>query len=380
MIDETILDKICPVPDEDEEMENIRQELEDEGFKINNFNKGGIFYIIIRIFVTIYIELKNLARSVVNNLFVAHAEEEWLEIKGADFGKIRNEAVKARGYITIYRSDYSNALQVTKGHMFKTKPDLNGNELKYYAVDTTVINAGEEVGKILVEAENSGTRYNVSTGMISISMIHLDGVERVSNEAGWLQKEGADIEDIERFRQRVEESWSEVAELTTEDKLMNVARGVSGVLDVKIDAQHPRGQGTTDIIITGTGGEATEELLKAVEEETRYLKGNYDDFLYKSSEVVIQDISLTLYIAKGEAKDGIKEQAESVISNMMQLSNRTELNCLYMDDIRYMLKKEIASYKKVMFNSPEEDIELENHKVVMLGTLSVDVVNVGGEQ
>lgn len=380
MIDETILDKICPVPDEDEEMENIRQELEDEGFKINNFNKGGIFYIIIRIFVTIYIELKNLARSVVNNLFVAHAEEEWLEIKGADFGKTRNEAVKARGYITIYRSDYSNALQVTKGHMFKTKPDLNGNELKYYAVDTTVINAGEEVGKILVEAENSGTRYNVSTGMISISMIHLDGVERVSNEAGWLQKEGADIEDIERFRQRVEESWSEVAELTTEDKLMNVARGVSGVLDVKIDAQHPRGQGTTDIIITGTGGEATEELLKTVEEETRYLKGNYDDFLYKSSEVVIQDISLTLYIAKGEAKDGIKEQAESVISNMMQLSNRTELNCLYMDDIRYMLKKEIESYKRVMFNSPEEDIELENHKVVMLGTLSVDVVNVGGEQ
>lgn len=380
MIDKTILDKICPVPDEDEEMENIRQELEDEGFKINSFKKGGIFYIIIRIFVTIYIELKNLSRTIINNLFVAHAEEEWLEIKGADFGKTRNEAVKARGYITIYRSDYSNALQVMKGHMFKTKPDVNGNELKYYAVETTVINAGEETGKILVEAENSGTGYNVSAGMINISMIHLDGVDSVSNEKGWLQKEGSDIEDIERFRQRVEESWSEVAELTTEDKLMNVARGVSGVLDVKIDAQHPRGQGTTDIIITGTGGEATEELLKAVEEETRYLKGNYDDFLYKSSEVFIQDIRLTLYIAKDEAIDGIKEQAENVISTMMQLSNRTELNCLYMDDIRYMLKKEINSYKRVIFDTPVEDIELENNKVVMLGTLSVNVVNVGGEQ
>lgn len=380
MIDKTILDKICPVPDEDEEMENIRQELEDEGFKINSFKKGGIFYIIIRIFVTIYIELKNLSRTIINNLFVAHAEEEWLEIKGADFGKARNEAVKARGYITIYRSDYSNALQVMKGHMFKTKPDVNGNELKYYAVETTVINVGEETGKILVEAENSGTGYNVSSGMINISMIHLDGVDSVSNEKGWLQKEGADIEDIERFRQRVEESWSEVAELTTEDKLMNVARGVSGVLDVKIDAQHPRGQGTTDIIITGTGGEATEELLKAVEEETRYLKGNYDDFLYKSSEVFIQDIRLTLYIAKDEARDGIKEQAENVISTMMQLSNRTELNCLYMDDIRYMLKKEINSYKRVIFDTPVEDFELENNKVVMLGTLSVNVVNVGGEQ
>ena len=81
MISEEILDKVCPVPDEDEEMERIRNELEDEGFIINNFNKGGIFYLIIRIFVTIYIEIKTLARTVINNLFIKHADEDWLEIK-----------------------------------------------------------------------------------------------------------------------------------------------------------------------------------------------------------------------------------------------------------------------------------------------------------
>ena len=44
---------------------------------------------------------------------------------------------------------------------------------------------------------------------------------------------------------------SELAELTIEDKLKNAARKVEGVIDVSIDAQHPRGQGTTDIIVTG---------------------------------------------------------------------------------------------------------------------------------
>lgn len=378
MISEEILEKVCPVPDEEEEMESIRDELEEEGFIINNFNKGGIFYLIVRIFVTIYIELKTLGQTIINNLFVMHADEDWLEIKAPDFGKARKEAVKAQGYITIYRSDYENALQITKGHMFKTLPDVNGVELKYYVLETTVIGAGEASGKVLVEAEASGTGYNLSAGKITVSMIYLDGVESVTNEEGWLYLEGADIEDIEDFRERIGESWSELSELTTESKLKNVAKKVSGVLDVQIDAQHPRGQGTTDIIITGTGGEATEELLKRVEEATSYLKGNYDDFLYKSSEVIHQDIILTIYIAKDAATEGVKETAEGILETAMQLGSRDELNCLYMDDLRYKLMKGIADYKRAVFAEPLSDIELDKGKILMLGSLEVTVRNVGG--
>lgn len=378
MISEEILDKVCPVPDEEEEMERIRNELENEGFIINNFNKGGIFYLIIRIFVTIYIEIKTLARTVINNLFIKHADEDWLEIKAPDFGKARKEAVKAQGYITVYRNEYQNALQITKGHMFKTLPDVNGKELKYYVLETTVIGAGEESGRVLVEAEESGTSYNLPSGKITISMIHLDGVEAVSNEEGWLHLEGSDIEDIEDFRERIGESWSELAELTTEDKLKNVARKVSGVLNVEVDAQHPRGQGTTDIIITGTGGEATKELLQRVEAATSYLKGNYDDFLYKSSTVIRQDVTLAIYISKEASIEGVKETAEHIIEDVLQLGKREELNCLYMDDVRYALKKGIADCKRVEFSKPAADIEEEKDVVVMLGSLEVEVLNVGG--
>lgn len=378
MISEEILDKVCPVPDEDEEMERIRNELEDEGFIINNFNKGGIFYLIIRIFVTIYIEIKTLARTVINNLFIKHADEDWLEIKAPDFGKARKEAVKAQGYITVYRNEYQNALQITKGHMFKTLPDVNGKELKYYVLETTVIGAGEESGRVLVEAEESGTSYNLPSGKITISMIHLDGVEAVSNEEGWLHLEGSDIEDIEDFRERIGESWSELAELTTEDKLKNVARKVSGVLNVEVDAQHPSGQGTTDIIITGTGGEATKELLQRVEAATSYLKGNYDDFLYKSSTVIRQDVTLAIYISKEASVEGVKATAEHIIEDVLQLGKREELNCLYMDDVRYALKKGIADCKRVEFSKPVADIEEEKDVVVMLGSLEVEVLNVGG--
>ena len=375
MIDEEILDKVCPIPDEDETMEEIKGKLGEEGFIINNFNKGGIFYIIIRIFVLIYIDIKRLARSIINNLFIKHAEGDWLEIKVADVGKKRKEEIKTRGYVTLYRDDYQNALQITKGHMFKTLPDVNGKELKFYVLDTTVIGAGEKSGKVLVEAESPGTGYNVSTGKITVSMIHLDGVVSVSNEEGWLYEEGADIEDLEDLRTRAEDAWSELAERTTEEKLINVSKKVSGVLDVRVDAQHPRGQGTTDIIITSTSGEATQELLKKVENATTYLKGNYDAFLYKSSTIVNVDIKLTLYIAKDASTDGVQQTAEKTIEKFMQLSSREELNCLYMDDIRYALKSDIETYKRAEISSPDGDIELDKGKVIMLGGIEVIVKN-----
>ena len=53
MISEDLLDKICRVPDENEEMEKIRDELIKEDFIITDLKKGGVFHTIIRIFVKI---------------------------------------------------------------------------------------------------------------------------------------------------------------------------------------------------------------------------------------------------------------------------------------------------------------------------------------
>ena len=378
MISEDLLDKICRVPDENEEMEKIRDELIKEDFIITDLKKGGIFHTIIRIFVKIYIELKTKSRKQINNFFVLHADEDWLELKAADFGKKRKQAVKARGYITIERRDYLEALQILKGHMFKTLPDGSGNEKKYYVLETTIIEAGKSEGRVLVEAEEGGTAYNVPNGRITVSLIHLDGVEKVSNKEGWLQLEGADIEDIEAFRKRVGESWSELAELTIEDKLKNAARKVEGVIDVSIDAQHPRGQGTTDIIVTGANGTATPELLRKVEAAVSYLKGNYDDFLCKSVTVVNQDISLTVYISKGVSLAGMKEKAEGIIRKLMELSRRKEPESLYLDDIRLALKDGLSEYKRTEFTNPVKDVELPKGQIIMLRNLTVTVSNVKG--
>ena len=375
MIDEVIMDKIIHIPDAGEEMEKIQTELKEEGFPVTSFKKGGVFYHLTRILISIYIDLKGLARTILNSCFIKHAEGDWLKVKAADFSKQQKEAKKTKGYITIYRNEYANAMQVTKGHCFKTEPDLDGIELKFYCCEKTVIDAGAAVGKVLVEAEEAGTAYNVAQGKINISMIHLEGVDHVINEEGWIFEEGAEEEDLEDLRDRCMSSFAELATRTIEEKLRNGARSVPGVLDARIDAQHPRGQGTVDVIITGTAGEASPELLRQVSVAIEPLKGNYEDYLVRSSVIVRQDFELVIHLAEDVSTDGVDEKAAHLIDDLMKLT-RDELNVLYKDSIVNKLGTNIENYRKTDIIQPAEDIILDRDKVIMAGEISISVKNV----
>lgn len=375
MIDESTLDKIIPIPTEEEAMAEIRKQLDKEGFPVNNYNKGGVMYGFLRMVVVCYIQLLKLARLIVNQCFIRHATGDWCDIKAADYGKVRKEAQKTQGYLTVTRENYSNAVAISKGHGFKTLPDTNGYEKKYYCMETAVIPAGQRIGKVLIEAEKTGGDYNVQPGKIIVSMIYIDGSATVTNEEDWLYREASDSETDVELNTRCLNSYSELAARTTAAKLKSVAEEVDGVINVTIHDQHPRGQGTTDIIVTGAAGEATEELLKAVEDHTVWLKGNYDDYLFKSSAVVRQDISIAIFLAENASIEGVKTLAEEKITEHINV-NRRELNVLYLDDIRYILKSYIPEYRTSRITEPAKDIEQETGVVILPGTISISVENV----
>lgn len=228
---------------------------------------------------------------------------------------------------------------------------------------------------MLVEAAEAGTIYNLPPDKITISMIHLEGVESVVNDNGWIFEEGAEEESLEELRDRCMSSYSELATRTIEEKLRNEARSVPGVLDVRIDAQHPRGQGTVDVIVTGTAGEASPELIRQVSAAIEPLKGNYEDYLVRSSVVVRQDFELVIYIAEDISTIGVKEKAEGLIRELMGLK-REELNVLYRDSIIQILSSNIEKYKKTDILQPSEDIILAEDKVIMAGNVTVTVKNV----
>lgn len=368
-----LLDKIIPVPDEDDLEEEIKIDLASEGFKINNFQSGGVFKTIIRIFIKIYVELLKLARNVLKNSTLDGAENEWLDLKAADYTKVRKLAEKTQGNLTLSRLAAGEQITIPKGYVFKTAPDSAGLELNYINQEDKVMLSTETSIEILVEAEAPGSIYNVPSGQITKSLIHIEGVETITNNVDWITKEGSDEESDESLRQRTKNSWAELAVTPIRDKYKNIAEGITGVLVAEVDDQHPRGQGTIDISIISPTGQATEALIQQVTEACEAIKGPYDNLLVKSAVAVITDISVNLVISSIASDDGLIDKATSSISNLFTSKRLNAPNELYISELIYVLKKDISILKNVQVLSPVADVILPKGQIVTQGVVTVTI-------
>lgn len=374
MIDKDTLDAILPLPEIEERRDELITEFKEEGFVVTNFHSGGIFYTLLMILLRIEREFKSFLRYFLNNAFVSHASGTWLDLKVPDYSKKRKKAQKARGLVTVSRMNVEgDAVKIEKGHVFKTKKDINGEELRFFALETTILQQGARAVDVPVEAEIEGSRYNVPEGQITRSLTLLNGIDEISNGADWITREGSDTEDDDGLRTRTLRSWSELAARPIEDTFINVAEGVPGVLFAQADCQHPRGQGTVDVIVTGTAGEATKGLLDAVREAVDKIAGPYDNILVKSSIVVPQDIEVTVTTADGSDDDEIEGKVASILTELLAVRKGRKFYELTRSDINHAIRSGYAASTNVGISTPAQDIKLDKDKVIILGAVTVTV-------
>lgn len=373
MIDEEILNTVIPVPDLMKLEEETIAKLKREGFVVTNFHSGGVFYTILMIVLRIKIELLQLARTVLSNMFVTHASGPWLDLKAADYSKKRKKAQKTQGFVTVTRLDAGGeAVKIPKGHVFKTTRDINGDELRFFSSCAATLQKGAASVDVPVEAETEGIRYNVPEGQITRSLTYLGDVT-VSNRADWISREGSDTEDDESVRTRTLRSWAELAQRAIEDSFINAAESVPGVLFAQADCQHPRGQGTVDVIVTGTAGEATEGLLEAVRVEVDKISGPYDDVLVKSSVTVTQDITVTVTTADPAEDETIRLSVQAILIGLLAARKGRKLYELNISDINHAIRSGYGSATNVQITTPSQDVRLEKDKVITLGTVTVTI-------
>ena len=374
MIEDKVLDQILPVPEREEIMNELREELENEGFAITNLFTGGVFYTLMMIVIQIRIELLQLLRKVLNNNFVQHAEDGWLELKVADFSKKRKQPVKTRGFVTLKRSAQGKAIRIAKGDVFKTQPDMLGEELRYIVMENSIMPATALSHRVPIEAEKAGSVYNVPVGQIQKSLTHIEGIDEITNESDWITQEGSDLEDIESLRERTLNSWAELSTLPIAAKYKNVSEAIPGVLFVRVDDLHPRGQGTIDIIVTGTAGTPSASLLEKVQEAVDAIKGPDDNVLVKASDTVTQNIAVTIWIPVDASDEGIENRATATLTELLRIKKGRNLNELNHADIIYAIRRDIAISRNVKVTEPAQDVMLDNNKVIVLGEVQITLM------
>lgn len=374
MIDNDILDQIFPVQDLDEMKKEQVSRLQQNGFTITNFNSGGIFNTILMIILQARMELTQMLRSMLNTLYVRHADEEWLGLLAADFSKTRKSAVKTKGNLTLRRREGAGAvIIIPAGTVFKTDVDINGEELRFFSTRKVVIPKEEASAEVPVEAEMEGSRYNIPPLQITRCLQNLEGIQSISNEKGWITTEGSDIEEWESLRDRTLGAWDLLATMPTAAKYKNICESIDGVMHVNVNQLHPRGQGTVDIIVTSTAGEAAPELMAKVQEAAEQIKAPDDDVLVKSAVTVYQDLILQVILPKLVSDEGIDERVRGVIARYFRISNDRNLNEFIHYDLLYAIKNSIPLIKNVKILSPEEDVILDADKVIICGTIDITI-------
>lgn len=145
------------------------------------------------------------------------------------------------------------------------------------------------------------------------------------------------------------------------------------MLFAQADCLHPRGQGTVDVIVTGTAGEATESLLNDVRKAVAQIAGPYDNILVKSSVTVPQDIAVTVTVSNAPDNSQIENRVRSILTGLLAVRKGRRLHELTCSDINLAIRSGCDTVTNAVVTVPDADVRLSRDKVIISGVISVTV-------
>ncbi|PKN23179.1 MAG: baseplate assembly protein, partial [Deltaproteobacteria bacterium HGW-Deltaproteobacteria-21] len=231
-----------------------------------------------------------------------------------------------------------------------------------------------------VQAEDYGAAANVTAGMINEIATIVPGVDSVENRADWLISEGSDKEDDAALFERYVLAWQE-KNGCTKHAYEAWARSVVGVASVKIVDQHPRGQGTVDVVITGAAGAPTQLLIDAVDAVVQAKAPINDDALVKGPELVAVDIVGELEIVSGDPPAILAEAEQrlrglfyggAAVKGIVPMRVGQDIP---LDLLRWaVLGVTAGRVKRTTWTSPAEDVGVSDDGLTVLNSISLSYV------
>ena len=264
-----------------------------------NLNKG-----VVRGLLELYCwgiwQLYRLLEAILLQAFPRYATGDWQDVHSEQIGNDRLSATKTAGTVDFLRNPSNNGnVRIPAGRIVRTKPDGLGNVYRYVTLIDAVLPQGADSIAVPCVAEEYGALSNAGPGQISELVTPVDGIIGVTNGADWITSEGASEEADPAMQRRYALSWEALGGVTSA-KYKSIALGIKGVVDVAIADQHPRGEGTIDIIIKGAAGIPTPKLIEDVTAAIdREIVINHDR-LVKGPTPVLVAVAYVLELLSGD--------------------------------------------------------------------------------
>ena len=341
-----------------------------------NLNKG-IVRGIIEIFAWGLWQLYNFLDLIHKQAIPLDSTGEWLDLRAAQVDETRKPATKTRGNVLFLRGEQTGNVRIPAGRIVRTKPDGAGAVYRYVTEAFAVLPEGAESVAVPGVAEEYGQGSNAAAGQIAELVTPVEGIRGVTNAADWLTSEGADKESDASLQRRYELAWRARAGVTRA-AYEAAALSVPGVVDVYVADQHPRGEGTVDVVVQGAAGMPTAKLLEAVKTALDSAIVVNHDLQVKAPVPVSVSVRAVLELLSGDA-DTIGAQAESWIKAMFTYGEDADTPrfSIGRDVVRDRLASGIVSIsgvKRIRWESPQEDVEIPADGLAVLAELSLSTV------
>lgn len=341
-----------------------------------NLNKGVVRGII-ELFAWVLWQVYTFLSIIHQQAIPRSSTGEWLGVHATQVDLTRKPATKARGSVLFLRGEQTGNVRIPAGRILRTPPDGAGNVFRYVTEELAVLPEGAASVSVPVAAEEYGQGSNAAAGQICELVTPVTGISGVTNSADWLTEEGADEEGDAGLQLRYTLAWKSQAGVTRA-AYEKAALSVPGVLAVYVSDQHPRGEGTVDVVVQGSAGIPTAKLLEKVREALEDSIVINHDLQVKAPTPVNITVKAVLEILSGDEKT-IKEQAEATIRKMFSFDSEDDgipRFSLGKDVVRDRLASgiiNISNVKRIRWESPSGDVVIAPDALPVLAELDLQI-------
>ena len=358
-------------------IEEVQEEYQAKGWLPSRLNLNkGVIRGMLELFCWGLYQLYQLMAYLLVQAIPKHCtDENWMELHADQVEEGLKQATKTKGQVLYTRTTATGNVRINAGQIVRTLTDGAGRRFRFVTTeDAVLIDATNQV-LVAVEAEEYGAASNVTAGQIVEQVTPISGVE-VSNASDWIISEGADKETVAQLSERYSYAWLGL-DGTNKYAYKGWALGVVGVVAVTVHDQHPRGQGTVNIIIKGAAGIPTTNLLEMVRavitENNRY----NDDWEVSGPTDMPTDIVAELVLYPGTDPDTAEAKAEERIRALFTDPTKVDGvdplqvgDDLTLDRLRGVIMA-VPGVKEINWTSPTENVVVGASGLATLGNLTL---------
>ena len=263
-----------------------------EGFPISNDDPFSVFGTFLELAAQGQTDIRAFVRDLYPQGFDVSATGEWLDLHARDHALARIPARPTRGEVRFY---CASAGTVPPGTVVQTPVGADGSIYRFFVPERT--ECKPPFTRVPVVAEAAGGAWNVGPGRITTLVTILDFVERIENDSAWITQAGVDEESDALLRDRILLRWPALGTGVTYHAYELWARDVQGVVKVSVLDDHPRGQGTVDVLVAPTQGLPEADLVASANDVIQARRPITADVDVRAPRKREQPLDVTVYLS-----------------------------------------------------------------------------------